>query len=117
MALRDHLGADDDVDLAGGNVAQDPRNRTLAPNRVAVNPSDAGLWKCCAHVRLEPLGPNSGLLQVLASAGAALARHRRRVIAVMAAHAPRGAVVRERHTAVRTLHRRAALPAENHRRK
>ena len=55
------------------------------------------------EVGLQPLGPESRLLEVLSAAGPASPRHPRAVVAVMALHPAPGLVIRQRHRAMRAL--------------
>ena len=70
--------------------------RAIAPSpahRVAVDARDARGGKPLAHFGLEPLGADARLLEELAAALATRRGTARRVVAVVAAHAPRGAMV------------------------
>src|SRR5437667_109114 len=118
VALRNHLRADQHVDLAIAKLRQERREGASAANRVAIEPRDARLRVHALHLRFDPLGAEAGLLEIRACAQRARRRHPRGVVAVVTARAPRVAVAvnHERHAAVRAIQRRGALTAEDGRR-
>ncbi len=91
----------------------------MAPRRLIVSRSTRATrapGKALPDFRLDALGAEANLLDELAAAVRAGLGQRRRVVAVVAARAVRRAMHRQRHAAVRTVERRAALPAEDRRR-
>ena len=115
VALRDHLRADEDVDRR--RAATSRSTRAIAPRRRIVSRSTRAIARRRETARADR--PRAARCRSPPARGtrrrsAASARHRRRVVAVVAAHPPLRAVVRQRHAAVRALDRRAALPAEHH---
>src|SRR5262249_12740621 len=118
VALRNHLRADEDVDLAAAKLLEQRVERALAADRIPVEPGDARVRANAGHRRLNTLGTESGLFQVRAGAERTLRRHARRVVAVVAARASGVALAvdDERDAAVRTVERPRALAAEDRRR-
>ena len=116
VSLGDHLRADEDVELAGGEPREQRRDRAAPADRVAVDPRDPRLGIALPDLGLDALGPEPGLLEIRAAAAHAFRRDDDRVIAVVAAGPADRLVDRERHAAVGALERVAALPAEHDRR-
>ena len=113
MPLGDHLGADQDVDLAGREARQHRGDGAAPPDGVAVDAGDARLREQRRNFRLDPLGAEADLLEDTPGAVRAGRRQPDRVVAVVAAGALRRAVDGQRHAAVRALERLPALPAEH----
>ena len=116
MALRDHLRADEDVDLAGGEPPQQGRDRAAAADGVAIDAGDARAREERGDLVLDPLGAESDVLEILPGAVHARRRNPHRVVAVVAPRPPCRLVNRQRHAAVGTVERLAALAAEHARR-
>ena len=74
VALRDHLRADEDVDVAAPR-RREARARWRRVRRIVSRSTRAmrAPGKRRAHVGLEPLGAEARLLEILAAAGAARA--------------------------------------------
>src|SRR5262249_30806524 len=113
VPLRDHLRADEHVNLALRHVVEHARDFAAAPNRVAIDAGHTSLRERGHDLGLDALGAESTLLEILAAARRARARHGRGVVAIMTAQLPAPSVIRQRHAAMRALHRRTALPAEH----
>src|SRR5262249_56924438 len=118
--LRDHLRADEDVDLAVTEPGQQRGERALAADGVTVEARDARAAGTQAlQFRFDALGAEAGLLEIATGAKRACGRHARGVVAVVAARTagPSVAVHDERHAAVRAVDGARALAAEHRRRK
>ena len=106
VPLGDHLRADQDVDLAGGEPRQQRGDRAAPPDRVAIDARDARVGKqraISASTRSvpKPICSRYGPAHFAQAFGSA-----HRVVAVVAARALRRAVHGQRHAAVRALERR-----------
>ena len=116
VALGDHLRADEDVDARRRHDRDSTRvDRAAPPDRVAIDARDPRAGKLrraarprAARCRTRPARDTRRRTRRSACGT------RRAVVAVVAAHAPAGALWNgQRHAAVRALERRAALPAEH----
>ena len=86
---------------------------SAASNRVAIDARDAGGRKERANLMLDALGAEADLFEIRTGALRARLGYGNRVVAVMASSSSQRSVNREGHAAIRTLRRRAALPAED----
>ena len=76
---------------------QQGRSRAPAPHRVAVETRDADAREAFRHVRLDPLGAEADGIQIRSRTVGARGRPSPRVVAVVATHAARTPVKRQRH--------------------
>ncbi len=100
QALRDHLRAEEDVDLAAAEGVEGLLEHSLLARGVRVEAADGEIAKARLHLLLDALGPVSGKPGI---EGAALGAGTRRlclVAAVVADHLALGLVVGEGHRAV-----------------
>ena len=124
--LGDHLGSEQDVDLALGNALQDVMVRPLARRRVEIHACDSRAGIAHPEEMLELLRTQTAQALGLVTADQAGTRYSVFVAAVVAAHRGRSLMHREsdgapgtsRHVAARrTLHERrksAAVEQQNH---
>ena len=115
MPLGDHLRANEHVELARANSC---RSVWIAPRRCIVSRSSRATRASGKRARiscLDPLGTESGLLQIWRRALFARGRHPHRVVAIVADRARgRSAPMHgQRHAAVRAVEDMTALPAEH----
>ena len=113
--LGEHLGADQDVDGAGMHPLENGLQRPLPAGAVAVHPGHAGAGMNRAQVLRHALGSQPDGPKVGAAAAGAIRRRRAHGAAVVAAHAPRLAVIDEMGIAVRAVRDPAALVADEDR--
>ena len=92
---------------------QQALHRTAAARRIAIEPCHRGGRKETGHLALYALRPDPDALEERPGAVRTGGRAARRVAAVVAADAAGLAVQRQRHAAVRTIYRPAALAAEH----
>ena len=113
QALGNHLGADEDVGLAGAKIAEHLPVIVLALHRVGVHALDARLRKKFGERFLDPLRARAGKTNrgVFAFRVRANGWHGRDVAANVAAKFLFLPVKREREAAIRTLNDLAALRA------
>ena len=116
MALRQHLRADEDVDVAGVHAVAHRRERALAARAVAIDARDARAGKALDERALEPLRAVAERQQVDVAALGTRARQPLRVAAVMAAQCPGVAMDDEPRAAARAARLPAARRAEQRRR-
>src|SRR5581483_4935428 len=118
VTLRNHLRADEDVDLTRAELRQQGVERALAADGVAVQARDAGAGMNALHFRLDAFGAETGLLEIRSGAERTFVRHARGVVAIVTARAAGVALAMddERDAAVRTVQRAGALTAEDRRR-
>ena len=83
VAFREHLGADQQVDLAGMRGREEALGRAAAAGDIPVEPGDAGVREETGESFLQPLRAPAQRSQVLVAAGRAGARRRRFGGAVM----------------------------------
>ena len=110
-ALGDHLGADQDVDLAGLELAKDLFVPTLVGGGVPVPAEGASPGESGAHLLLDALSACADVAEVGAAALAAHLGPVDAVSAVMAEEATPGAVVDEGYLAAAALDYLAAVAA------
>src|SRR5205807_277201 len=89
VAFRDHLCADEDVDLTVAKLPQNRRQRALAADGVAIEPGHSRARTEPLHFGFYAFGPVSGLLEIRARAFRTRRRHAHRVVAVVAARSAR----------------------------
>ena len=89
VPLGDHLRADEHVDLAVAEPRQQRGERAFAPDRVAIEPRDARARARRARLRPRPARCRSRPARDTGRRRAGTRRHARRVVAVVAARAPR----------------------------
>ena len=85
VALRDHLRADQDVDLAAGDLLENLDETALSPHRVAIDARDAGRRKQLPDLGFDALGAEPDALHVRRRAFLAGLRDRLREVAVVTA--------------------------------
>ena len=95
MPLGDHLGTDQDVDLAAGEALQEALRRAAAARRIAIEPRHRGGRKEIGHLALDALRPDPDALEERPGAVRTGGRAARRVAAVVAADAAGLAVQRQ----------------------
>ena len=112
-ALADHLRADEHVDLAGAKVIQDLAEPVLLRHRVRIDPLEARAWQYASHRLLDALRAEPAPADVGRRAFRAHHRSAAFVSAQMALQRLVGAVVGERHAAMRALLHVAAFAAQH----
>ena len=115
VPLRNHLRADHDVNLARRKLRQARRQRPLEADRIAIDATDACLWKPFPELLLDLLGAKSGLFEVRRRALPTGRWHFDCVVAVVTPGAPTTphAVHGQRETAIGAVEVVSALPAEH----
>jgi hypothetical protein len=116
VALGHHLGADQDVGLAGGDGVEQRLPLAARARRVTIDAQHARLRKELGQARLDTLGAAAEGLDVLVTAARAGVRNRTVAAAVMAAQAAIGEVHHQVGRAVRAAADPAAGRARQHRR-
>ena len=111
-ALGDHLGADEDVDLAGAKSLERFAIRILARHRIGVHPAHDRVGENLGDVRLDFLGAEAGIDQRVLRTGRAFFRHGGRVAAQMTGQPGRATMESERDAAIRAIARFPAIAAE-----
>ena len=101
QALGDHLGAEQDIQLARPEVGEDLAEAVLARHGVRVDAGHARAGEELRHDLLGALGAVALPADVGRAAGRAGGRRGGAVVAEVAAHGAVGAVQRERHAAMR----------------
>src|ERR1700756_4919186 len=112
QTFRDHLRADQDVDLAGTKISQRFAISFLPCHRVRVHPPNDGLWKNLAHYRFDFLGAEARINEAVFSASRAFLWYGRGMAAEVATQ-PRGMPMKgQRNTAIRAIASFAATAAK-----
>src|SRR6185503_20036519 len=83
VPLRDHLRADEDVDVALAELGPQCRERAFAADRIAVQPREAGGRPQPGDLGFDAFRAEAGLLEIRAGAQRTRRRHAHRVVAVM----------------------------------
>src|SRR2546423_2220890 len=115
--LRDHLSANENIDLAGTKSVERFAIRVLARHGVGVHPAHGRVGEKMGHVCFDFLGAEPGINQSVLRAGRTLFRHCRRVSTKMAGQARSVAMKGERHAAIWALARFTAVATEQRSRK
>src|SRR5690606_29760639 len=103
--LRDHLGAEQNVDLALAHALQDPMVRPLGGCGIEVHPGDSRLRKTLGHQTLELLGSRPPIAHGRTGADRTRKWNRCLIITVVTAEQVWVAVYGESNTAIGTLDR------------
>ena len=85
VALGDHLGADEHVDLAGQESPEQRRQRAFAADGVAIETRDPGARAGTPHFDLDALGAEARLIEIRPGAEQTGGGDARRVVAIVAA--------------------------------
>ena len=118
QAFRDHLRADEDVDLAGAKICAGFAIRFLSRHRVRVHPAHDRLRENLRDGRLHFLRSEAGINQRVLAAGRTFLWHGRGVPAQDGSStAPTLSMKCERDAAIRAVPRFAAIAAKERRRK
>src|SRR5207247_422406 len=99
----DHLGADEDVDLARVERGEDTLNVMAAAHGIAIEARDTRAREHPVQRLFQPLGAAPEELHVLAAAFRARLRHGTREAAIVALESARALVVGERDGAILAL--------------
>ena len=103
QTLRDHLGADEDVDLARAEVTQRLAICLFARHRVRIHAAHDRSWKNLGNSRFDLLGAEPGINERVLSAGWTFLRYGRGVSAQMTAQSRHVSMKRQSHAAVRAI--------------
>src|SRR5581483_1657659 len=115
QAYRDHLRADEDVDLARTKSVERFAISVLARHRIGIHTLHRGLGKEARNRFLDALSAGAGILDARIGAVGTFRRRDRSVAADVADEAIRRAMKCERNRAVRAVANVAALRANERR--
>ena len=116
MTLRQHLCADEDIDIAGVHAIADGCEGTRSPRRIAVDARDARRGERFGQHPLQPLRAEAQRQQIHVAAFRTRVRQALLMAAVMAAQRGRRAMHRQSRAAARAIRLPAAARAQQRRR-
>ena len=111
--FRDHLCAQEDVDLSAAECREHFLVAARLAHRVAIHPCDGGIAESSFHFRFQSLGPEPSVADPVEPTGGAPGRCRDGVITVMAHRFAAIPVVSQRHVTIGTGNHVSARRALN----
>src|SRR2546423_4279319 len=111
-AFRDHLRADENVDLAGAESVKGFAIGVLARHRIGIHSPHGRVWKKLSDVRLDLLGAEPGINERVLRTRRAFLRHSGGMTAQMTGQARDPAMKCQGDAAIRAIARLAAVAAE-----